>query len=97
MKILSRSLILGVGLALLAASVAAVPPSYVGAKKCRVCHIKQFQSWEKTRMAHAFELLRPGAAAAAKKKANLEPQKDYCQLHPENPPMFQVKFPPLCR
>jgi len=77
MKILSRSLILGVGLALLAASVAAAPPSYVGAKKCRACHIKQFQSWEKTKMAHAFELLRPGAAAAAKKKANLEPQKDY--------------------
>jgi Cytochrome c554 and c-prime len=77
MTILSRSLILGIGLALLAASAAAASPSYVGAKKCRACHIKQFQSWEKTRMAHAFELLSPGAAAAAKKKANLDPQKDY--------------------
>lgn len=77
MKFLLRSLVLGVGLALSAASVAGATASYVGAKKCRACHIKQFQSWEKTRMARAFELLRPGVAAAAKKKANLEPQKDY--------------------
>ncbi|HEU5249177.1 MAG TPA: cytochrome c family protein [Thermoanaerobaculia bacterium] len=76
MKILLRALGLAVGFVLLAASASA-SPSYVGAKKCRACHIKQFQSWEKTRMARAFELLRPGVAAAAKQKAKLDPQKDY--------------------
>ena len=54
-------------------------PSYVGAKKCKACHLKQFQSWEQTRMAKSFELLRAGAAADAKKKANLDPKKDYTQ------------------
>jgi hypothetical protein len=52
-------------------------PSYVGAKKCRACHLKQFQTWEQTRMAKSFELLKAGAHADAKKKMNVDPQKDY--------------------
>jgi hypothetical protein len=52
-------------------------PSFVGAKKCRACHLKQFQSWEQTRMAQSFELLKPGAHAEAKAKMKVDPQKDY--------------------
>lgn len=52
-------------------------PSYVGAKKCKKCHIKQFMSWEQTSMAQSFELLKPGARAEEKKQAGLDPSADY--------------------
>ncbi len=70
-------------LAISASAVAMVPgtsraePAYVGAKKCKKCHIKQYKSWEETKMAHAFELLKPGERADAKRKAGLDPDKDY--------------------
>lgn len=50
---------------------------YVGAKKCKGCHIKQYKSWEETTMANSFENLKPGVNADAKKKAGLDPDKDY--------------------
>lgn len=50
---------------------------YVGAKKCKACHIKEFKSWEQTGMAKSFEQLKPGVSADAKKKANIDPNKDY--------------------
>jgi hypothetical protein len=50
---------------------------YIGAKKCKACHIKQYKSWEKTSMAQSFENLKPGVKADAKKKAGLDPDKDY--------------------
>ena len=78
MRPLPRPVILAGGLALLlAASAGAETPAYVGAKKCRSCHLKQFQTWEQTKMAKSFELLRAGVASGAKKKANLDPEKDY--------------------
>jgi hypothetical protein len=51
--------------------------SYVGAKKCRPCHLKQYTSWSATKMAAAFDLLKPGVRADAKKKAKQDPTKDY--------------------
>jgi len=50
---------------------------YIGANKCKGCHIKQYKSWEKTAMAESFESLKPGVKADAKKKAGLDPAKDY--------------------
>jgi hypothetical protein len=50
---------------------------YVGAKKCKMCHIKQYKAWEKTTMADSFENLKPGVKADAKKKASLDADKDY--------------------
>jgi len=50
---------------------------YVGASRCRVCHLPQAKAWEATRMAKAFELLKPGVAADVKKAKNLDPAKDY--------------------
>jgi hypothetical protein len=50
---------------------------YVGVKKCKMCHMKQFKSWETTKMAKVFELLKPGVRAEAKKAAGVDPNKDY--------------------
>ena len=51
--------------------------AYVGAKKCKMCHLKEYNSWAETKMAKAFEQLKPGVAAEAKKAAKLDPNKDY--------------------
>ncbi len=50
---------------------------YVGVKKCKACHIKQYKSWKKTNMANSFENLKPGVKAAEKKKAGIDADKDY--------------------
>lgn len=50
---------------------------YVGAEKCRPCHLAQFKSWQETKMAKSFELLKPGVAAEAKTAHKLDPGKDY--------------------
>lgn len=58
-------------------AVNANSPEYLGDKKCKMCHMKQYQSWEKTKMATSFESLKSGVNAEAKKKAGLDPNKDY--------------------
>lgn len=32
---------------------------YVGAEKCKTCHMKQYNSWKETKMANAFAALKP--------------------------------------
>jgi hypothetical protein len=68
-------------LAILIAAPVSLPaeggPSFAGTKRCRPCHMKEYKAWSETKMARAFELLKPGAAAAAKTKAKLDPNKDY--------------------
>lgn len=51
--------------------------SLVGNKKCFPCHIKEFKSWQETKMSKAYDLLKPGERAKAKKQAGLDPDKDY--------------------
>jgi hypothetical protein len=51
--------------------------AYVGSKACKKCHLKLYKSWEKTKSAKAFETLKPGQAVEAKKKYDLDPEKDY--------------------
>ena len=51
--------------------------SYIGANKCKKCHIKEYKSWSETKMAQAFETLRPGERAEQKTAAGLDPNKDY--------------------
>jgi hypothetical protein len=75
---LQRFVTLAAGLAFVVAGApAAESASYVGAKKCKGCHLKQYQTWQQTKMAKSFELLKAGVHADAKKKASLDPQKDY--------------------
>lgn len=50
---------------------------YVGVKKCKMCHMKQYKSWEQTKMAKSFDGLKPGVSAEAKTAAGLDPDKDY--------------------
>ena len=50
---------------------------YVGSKKCKKCHIKQYKSWLTTKMANSFEILKPGERAETKTAAGLDPEKDY--------------------
>ncbi len=70
--------ILGVPLAaLLLASPGPIQSQYVGTSRCRVCHLQQAKSWQETKMAKAFELLKPGVAAEAKQAHKLDPAKDY--------------------
>ncbi|MFC1761355.1 multiheme c-type cytochrome [Planctomycetota bacterium] len=51
--------------------------TYVGTKKCKSCHFKQWNSWKKTEMANAFETLKPGVKSEEKTKLKFDPNKDY--------------------
>jgi len=68
-------------LVVLLAAVSSVLPAgehaYVGSKKCKVCHMKEWKSWAETNMANAFDVLKPGERAEEKQAAGLDPDKDY--------------------
>ncbi|MFQ5410960.1 MAG: cytochrome c family protein [Phycisphaerae bacterium] len=51
--------------------------SYVGSKACKRCHLDVHKSWAKTKMAQAFETLKPGNAKENKEKFKLDVNKDY--------------------
>ena len=59
--------------------ISSISREYVGVKKCKVCHLKQYKSWLQTKMATSFENLKPGMKEEAKMKAGLDPRKDYTQ------------------
>ncbi len=50
---------------------------YVGSKKCKMCHVKLYKSWAKTKMGKAFDILKPGHSKEAKEKFNIDVDKDY--------------------
>jgi hypothetical protein len=54
---------------------------YQGATSCKKCHLKEYKSWQKTKMAKSFEVLKAGQVADEKKKAGLDPAKDYTKDH----------------
>ena len=58
-------------------AVNAAEYAYIGAKKCKMCHLKEYNSWAETKMAKSFENLKPGVGADTKKAHNLDPAKDY--------------------
>jgi 5-methylcytosine-specific restriction endonuclease McrA len=51
--------------------------TYIGVKKCKSCHFKQWNSWRKTNMAKAFDSLKPGVKSTEKTKLKFDPNKDY--------------------
>ncbi|MFC1633456.1 SUMF1/EgtB/PvdO family nonheme iron enzyme [Planctomycetota bacterium] len=57
--------------------ISAKGATYVGVKKCKSCHFKQWNSWRKTNMAKAFDSLKPGVKSAEKTKLKFDPNKDY--------------------
>lgn len=52
-------------------------PTYTGADTCEKCHRKTHRSWKKTKMAKAFDILKPNNRNEAKMKAGLDPKQDY--------------------
>ena len=57
-------------------------PTYVGDSKCMKCHSKQVMSWKKTKLFKSMDALKPTPDTEkelfeTKKKANLDPAKDY--------------------
>jgi hypothetical protein len=72
------ALIAGMALALLSPSGFSAPaPAYIGYEGCVMCHRAQYADWERSAHARAFDLLKPGRRNAAKRKADLDPAKDY--------------------
>ena len=57
--------------------IAYTAEEYAGATKCKLCHIKIYKSWQQTKHGTAFDVLSPGNKDEEKKKAGLDPQKDY--------------------
>lgn len=62
---------------LLMATAASAEHAYVGTKNCKKCHIKQWKSWSETKMANAFETLKPGVDVERKAELGLDPEVDY--------------------
>ncbi len=53
-------------------------PKYVGSAKCNgSCHDPYYQAWRNSPHGKTFDILKPGERADAKKKASLDPEKDY--------------------
>jgi len=74
---LSSQVVVIAAIAVLAMLPTAVSAQYVGASKCRVCHLPQSKSWEQTKMSQVFELLKPGVRADVKRAHKIDPDKDY--------------------
>ncbi len=53
--------------------------AYVGSKKCKKCHLKQYKSLEATKMGKAFDILKPGQRKEKKEQFKLDVDKDYTQ------------------
>lgn len=51
--------------------------AYLGSKNCKKCHIKEWKSWSETKMANAYETLKPGVAVERKSELGLDPEMDY--------------------
>jgi len=60
-------------------ALAAGKGAYEGWKKCGGCHKSQKDSWLETKHAKAMDSLKPKTHADHKKKAKLDPDKDYTQ------------------
>ena len=50
--------------------------AYVGSEGCK-CHKSEISDWEMSKHAKAFDLLKAGKRKSKKKKAGLDPDKDY--------------------
>ncbi len=72
-----RTTCLAVLLVFFLSTSAFVQGQYIGSVRCRACHFPEAKSWQQTKMAGVFELLKPGVAAESKKAKKLDPNKDY--------------------
>jgi hypothetical protein len=71
--------VIGVVVLACLAPLAGAAPEYVGVKTCTKCHDAQGESWAGTSHAKSFDSLKAGTKVEEKKKAKLDPAKDYTQ------------------
>jgi len=57
--------------------ISAKGATFAGVKKCKSCHFKRWNTWRKTKMAKAFDSLKPGVKSEEKTKLKFDPNKDY--------------------
>lgn len=76
-SVLAVTSVLIVSLGFVGGAQASDEHAFIGSSKCKKCHIRQYKSWEETKMAQSFDNLRPGERAEAKIAAGLDPEKDY--------------------
>ena len=69
--------LLGAAALMCITQAASAAPAFVGVTVCAKCHEVQAASWKGTAHAKAMESLKPGIKAEEKKKAKLDPVKDY--------------------
>lgn len=69
--------VLCISLLLLLSQSVMAQPKFIGNEKCGNCHKVEFTSWQTTVHAKAFNILKPGKRKVAKKRADLDPEKDY--------------------
>lgn len=50
---------------------------YMGIKKCRMCHVDQFASFDASSKANSWEALKAGVGVDVKKQSGLDPAADY--------------------
>ena len=51
--------------------------AYVGSFRCKKCHLAEYKSWEATRMAKSFDILKSGQHKEVKEKFKIDTGKDY--------------------
>jgi len=74
-----RLLIGAAALALMVGFSAVSAQQFEGVNVCKKCHVDQADAWAKTPHAKAMDSLKPKVKATEKKKAGLDPDKDYTQ------------------
>lgn len=67
------------------------PYTFVGTKRCRMCHTDQYESWLASRKAHSWEALKPYVSEEIKRKAGLDTARDY-RADPTCLPCHSVGF-----
>jgi hypothetical protein len=72
-------LIAAVALLATAPAASAEEHAFIGSKNCKKCHIKEYKSWEETKMAQAYESLKPGVDVEAKLAMGKSAEVDYTQ------------------
>lgn len=72
-------LIAAVALLATAPVASAEEHAFVGSKNCKKCHIKEYKSWEQTKMASAYDSLKPGVDVEIKAELGLSAEEDYTQ------------------
>ena len=78
-RFLGFTILIGAVALLAAAPASAEEHAFVGSKNCKKCHIKEYKSWEQTKMGSAWESLKPGVDVEAKAAMNLSAEEDYTQ------------------